>query len=59
MVSQDIGVRTRLRHYGGWGYGHMLRHLVPVLRGHGATDEEVRMLLVENPARWLTLAEAA
>lgn len=59
MVSQDIGVRTRLRHYGGWGYGHMLRHLVPVLRRHGATDDEIRMLLVENPARWLTLAEPA
>jgi phosphotriesterase-related protein len=59
MVSQDIGVRTRLRHYGGWGYGHMLRHLVPVLQRHGATDAEVRQLLVDNPARWLTLAHPA
>lgn len=59
MVSQDIGVRTRLRHYGGWGYGHMLRHLVPVLQRHGATDDEVRQLLVDNPARWLTLASPA
>lgn len=59
MVSQDIGVRTRLRRYGGWGYGHMLRHLVPVLQHHGATTEEIRGLLVENPARWLTLADAA
>ena len=55
MMSQDVGVRTRLRRYGGWGYGHMLRHLVPLLRSHGVTDEGVRELFVENPARFLAL----
>jgi phosphotriesterase-related protein len=58
MISQDIGVRTRLRRYGGWGYGHMLRHLVPVLRGQGATEKEVNMLLIQNPSRFLTIAES-
>ncbi len=56
MISQDIGVRTRLREYGGWGYGHVLRHLVPLLRSHGATDDEVHVLLTANPGRFLTLA---
>ncbi|CAN5622434.1 phosphotriesterase-related protein [soil metagenome] len=55
MISQDVGVRTRLRRYGGWGYGHALRHLVPLLTSHGATTEQVRTLLVENPSRYLTL----
>ncbi|MDO7881565.1 hypothetical protein [Antiquaquibacter soli] len=55
MISQDIGVRTRLRRYGGWGYGHLLRHLVPVLRSHGATDDDLDRLLVRTPARWLSL----
>jgi phosphotriesterase-related protein len=57
MISQDVGVRTRLREYGGWGYGHALRHLVPLLRSHGATEADIDLLLVENPGRFLTLAE--
>lgn len=55
MISQDIGVRTRLRRYGGWGYGHMMRHLIPLLHSHGATPEDVERLLVRTPARYLTL----
>ena len=27
LISHDIGVRTRLRRYGGWGYSHILRHI--------------------------------
>ncbi len=55
MMSQDVGVRTRLRQYGGWGYGHMLRHLVPLLSAHGVTSEGIRQLFVENPANFLAL----
>lgn len=55
MISQDVGVRTRLRRYGGWGYGHTLRHLVPLLTSHGATPEQIHTLLVTNPSRYLTL----
>lgn len=56
MMSQDVGVRTRLRKHGGWGYGHMLRHLVPLLGTHGVDAEGIRTLFVANPARFLTLA---
>lgn len=55
MISQDVGVRTRLRRYGGWGYGHVLRHLVPLLAAHGTTTEQIDTLLVTNPSRFLTL----
>ncbi len=56
-ISQDIGVRTRLRRHGGWGYGHLLRHLVPLLRAHGADDDDLDRLLVRTPASWLSLAD--
>jgi phosphotriesterase-related protein len=59
VLSQDIGVRTRLRRYGGWGYGHLLRHVVPLLRARGLDDDTIRTLLVDNPARLLTLEETA
>ncbi len=57
MISQDVGVRTRLREYGGWGYGHALRHLVPLLASHGAGPEAIERLFVTTPARFLTLQD--
>jgi phosphotriesterase-related protein len=53
VLSQDVGVRTRLRRYGGWGYGHLLRHVVPLLRERGVDDGGLATLLVANPARLL------
>jgi phosphotriesterase-related protein len=55
MISHDIGVRTRLRYYGGWGYSHLLRHVVPLLKQFGATPEDIEALLVTNPRRLLTI----
>lgn len=56
LVSQDVGVRSRLRHYGGWGYDHLLRHVVPLLRAAGMTQTNVERLLIANPRRLLTIA---
>ncbi len=59
LVSQDIGVRTRLHRYGGWGYDHLLRHVVPLLRAAGLDDAALGQLLVDNPARVLTVTPEA
>ena len=56
VLGQDIGVRTRLRRWGGWGYGHLLEHVVPLLRDAGADDAAVDRMLVANPARLLAVA---
>ncbi|MFC2947599.1 phosphotriesterase family protein [Virgibacillus sediminis] len=37
------------------GFDHLLSSFVPMLRRAGATDEQLRQLLEENPARILTL----
>jgi phosphotriesterase-related protein len=55
LISQDIGVRTRLRAYGSWGYAHVLEHVVPLLQSEGLGDEDLHGLLVTNPARVLAL----
>ncbi len=55
LVSQDIGVRTRLRRYGGWGYDHLVRHVVPLLRAAGLDPSDIDRLLVDNPRRLLTI----
>jgi phosphotriesterase-related protein len=56
VLGQDIGVRTRLRCWGGWGYGHLLEHVVPLLRDAGVDDAAVDRMLVANPARLLAVA---
>ena len=55
LVSHDIGVRTRLRRYGSWGYSHIHRHVVPLLTAKGLDDTDVRVILEENPRRVLTV----
>jgi phosphotriesterase-related protein len=57
VLGQDVGVRTRLRRWGGWGYAHLLEHVVPLLAEIGVGDPQIRTMLVENPARLLTVAQ--
>ena len=59
LVSQDLGVRSRLHAYGGWGYDHLLRHVVPLLHAAGLGDRGVNQLLVDNPRRLLTVRRGA
>jgi len=58
VLGQDVGVRTRLRRWGGWGYAHVLEHVVPVLRDLGTDEAALTAMLVGNPARLLTIASA-
>ena len=53
FVSQDIGVKTRLCAYGGWGYAHLFEHVVPLLRTAGMDECAIDRLLIDNPARML------
>lgn len=56
LISQDVCTKVQLLKYGGFGYGHILRSIVPRLRRRGVDEATVRKLLVENPARVLATA---
>ena len=55
LVSQDICTRTRLVTYGGHGYGHMFRNIVPLMKRRGFLDSEIKSMVQENPRRLLTI----
>ena len=55
VIGQDICGKHHLVKYGGWGYGHMIEHIIPRLRARGVTDDASHKLYVENPAEVLTL----
>jgi phosphotriesterase-related protein len=56
LISQDICRKTSLVTWGGWGYGHIIANVVPVMLRKGMTPRQVDMLLIDNPARMLAFA---
>lgn len=55
VISHDICTKTRLVAWGGHGYGHIVRNVVPLMRKKGFTEDEIDAILVHTPRRLLTL----
>lgn len=53
LISCDVCLKTLLHRYGGWGYDHILTHIVPMMREEGITEEQIEVLLKENPKKFL------
>lgn len=58
LVSQDICTRTRLLTWGGHGYGHMFRNVLPLMKALGFAAPEIDQLLRINPLRILAMPGA-
>jgi len=56
LISGDTCFKHQLVNYGGYGYAHILRDIVPLMRNKGMSDEQIHTLLVENPKRVLSFA---
>ena len=56
LLSHDVCFKIRLTRFGGTGLAHIPRRIVPRLRQRGASEADIRALIVENPARALTFA---
>ncbi len=54
VIGQDIATKHRLVRYGGHGYGHILENIVPKMRRKGFSENLIRAITVDNPARILT-----
>ncbi|MBS0546729.1 MAG: aryldialkylphosphatase [Proteobacteria bacterium] len=54
VISHDICYRTRLASFGGHGYGHIFRNVVPMMKKRGYSADEIDAILVGNPRRLLT-----
>jgi phosphotriesterase-related protein len=53
LVANDVCLKTLLHRYGGWGYDHVLSHIVPMLLDEGLTEAQIDALLRDNPRRFL------
>ncbi len=51
MLSNDICMVDQLATHGGCGYANVIDNFLPLLSTRGVTDEQIRTMLVTNPAR--------
>jgi phosphotriesterase-related protein len=54
VISSDICQKVYLQRYGGPGYGHILDHVLPLMRRKGWTEADIRRVTHDNPVRLLT-----
>jgi phosphotriesterase-related protein len=55
LLSQDVCVPRQLTAYGGCGYAHLVRDIVPRFHSYGITERQVHRMMVENPQDLLPL----
>jgi phosphotriesterase-related protein len=53
LISTDIAGRSRMIAHGGHGYGYLLTKFLPLLRSAGVSDQDIKMLIQDNPQRFL------
>ena len=57
-LGHDIGYKHELTAYGGHGYAHVLKTVVPRMRQRGIPEADIEKMLVHTPARLVTIAGA-
>ena len=55
IMSQDICFKHRLHKYGGHGYDHILRNIIPWMRQRGFSESEIKTIVIDNPRRLVEL----
>lgn len=55
LISQDVCMKVQLEEYGGYGYNHLMGHIIPSLKHEGVGPETLDRLLIDNPRRLLTI----
>ncbi|XP_072016087.1 N-acetyltaurine hydrolase-like [Amphiura filiformis] len=54
LISHDAGTRHRLMKYGGHGYSHIYRNVLPKMKLRGIGDDVIDMICTRNPQQFLT-----
>ncbi len=56
VVSHDISFKFKQVRYGGTGFAHIMKYVVPIMQRKGLTEEQIQAVLVDNPSRLLQFA---
>lgn len=55
VLGNDVCVKVQLTRYGGWGYRHLPKNVIPMMKHMGIPDDAIRTMTVLNPRRLLTI----
>lgn len=55
VVGHDMHMKFQMTRYGGWGYGHFLRTVAPLMEIWGVTADDVHRMVETTPQRLLTI----
>jgi len=53
LITNDICLKSMLHAYGGAGYDHIVRNIVPMMLAEGISQETIDVFLFENPVELL------
>jgi len=54
LITNDICLKMMLHTYGGWGYDHILKNIVPMMLDEGIDEEKINLFIQDNPKRLLS-----
>jgi phosphotriesterase-related protein len=57
VFGQDVYTKAQRRKYGGYGYGHLLENIVPMLKSRGVEQEVLDQILIDNARDVLTFVD--
>ena len=55
MLAQDVATKNRLVKYGGYGYGHLLKNIIPRIKNNGVSNKQIEQMLKLNPKNLLPI----
>ena len=53
LISTDVNLKMNLKRYGGYGYAHIVKNIMPLMVDLGVNQEQVDRLVYENPKKLL------
>lgn len=53
LITNDICLKSMLHAYGGWGYDHIPRHILPMMEDYSISKQDIDTIIRENPLRFL------
>ena len=56
LISHDICSKTRLHYWGGHGYGHIFRNILPLMKKYGINNNQIDQLIRINPINFLSIS---
>ena len=53
LLADDLCLKGSLHRYGGWGYDHVFRNIIPMMRMEGIAESDIQKMIDLNPRRFL------